>query len=161
LGDIGTGLGSIALASLLRGSNVLAEGAANPEFNGGLHHRARVKRVIQLFMNGGASQCDLFDFKPALAKLDGKPFDPGPGKRVEASVSTPGAVMKSPFDWAQHGQCGRWVSSALAHTAKLVDDMAFLMAMTSKSNVHGPAAYLQNSGFVLPGFPCMGAWISY
>jgi Protein of unknown function (DUF1501) len=69
--------------------------------------------------------------------------------------------MKSPFIWAQHGQCGRWVSSALPHTAKIVDDLAFLMAMNSKSNVHGPAAYLQNTGFVLPGFPCMGAWISY
>jgi hypothetical protein len=80
---------------------------------------------------------------------------------VEASISTPGAVMKSPFEWAQHGQCGRWVSSALPHLARHVDDMAFLMAMQSKSNVHGPAAYLQTSGFLLPGFPCAGAWISY
>jgi hypothetical protein len=156
-----SGLGGIALASLLGGDRALADAAPNPEFNGGLHHRARVKRVVQLFMNGGASQCDLFDRKPKLAELHGKRFDPGAGRRVEASVSTPGAVMKSPFTWAQHGRCGRWVSSALPHTAKIVDDLAFLMAMTSNSNVHGPAAYLQNSGFALPGFPCLGAWVSY
>jgi hypothetical protein len=161
LGDIASGLGGIALASLLGEGRALAGSAPNPEFNGGLHHRARVKRVIQLFMTGGASQCDLFDYKPKLVEQHGRPFDPGAGLRVEASVSTPGAVMKSPFTWARHGQCGRWVSSALPHTAKTVDDLAFLMAMTSSSNVHGPAAYLQNSGFVLPGFPCLGAWVSY
>jgi hypothetical protein len=70
-------------------------------------------------------------------------------------------IMKSPFEWARHGQSGRWVSSALPHLAQCVDEMAFLMAMTSKSNVHGPAAYLQTAGFPIPGFPCMGAWISY
>jgi hypothetical protein len=159
--DLGSGLSSIALASLLNRTEALADARPTPDFNGGLHHRARAKRVIQLFMNGGASQCDLFDYKPTLTRLHGQPFDPGAGQRVEASVSTPGAVMKSPFAWSQHGQCGRWVSSALPHTAKIVDDLAFLMAMTSASNVHGPAAYLQNTGFVLPGFPCMGAWISY
>src|SRR5678815_5829408 len=68
---------------------------------------------------------------------------------------------KSPFEFARHGQCGRWVSSALPHLSRHVDDMAFLMAMQSKSNVHGPASYLQTSGFVLPGFPCAGAWISH
>ena len=69
-------------------------------------------------MNGGASQCDLFDYKPMLVKQHGQPFDPGPGKKVEASVSTPGAVMKSPFTWAQHGQSGRWVSSSIAAHGK-------------------------------------------
>jgi len=85
----------------------------------------------------------------------------GEGVRVEATVSVPGNLMKSPFAWAQHGQCGRWVSSALPHLAQHVDDMAFLMAMQSVSNVHGPASYLQTSGFLLPGFPCAGAWVSY
>ena len=158
--DLARGLGGVAVASLLGRERMLAD-APRAEFNGGLHHKARVKRVIQLFMNGGASQCDLFDFKPALYRLHGKAFDPGEGRRVEASISTPGAVMKSPFTWKQYGQSGRWVSSALPQTAKVVDDLTFLMAMTSASNVHGPASYLQNSGFALPGFPCMGAWISY
>ena len=152
LGSLTTGLGGIALASLLQ-RDAFAHSL--------LHHAPKAKRVIQLFMNGGASQCDLFDYKPQLIARHGQAFDPGTGERVEASISTPGAVMKSPFTWAQHGQCGRWVSSALPHLAKHVDDMAFLMAMQSKSNVHGPAAYLQTSGFVLPGFPCAGAWVSY
>lgn len=152
LGRLSTGLGGIALGMLARPAR--AE-TALPQF------RPKAKRIIQLFMNGGASQCDLFDYKPALIARHGQRFDPGNGQRVEASISTPGAVMKSPFEWAQHGQCGRWVSSALPHLARHVDDLAFLMAMQSSSNVHGPAAYLQTTGFLLPGFPCAGAWISY
>jgi hypothetical protein len=151
LGTLSTGLGGIALTSLMQ-HEVFA--AARP------HHLPRAKRVIQLFMTGGASQCDLFDYKPLLIARHGQKFDPGTGQRVEASISVPGALMKSPFEWAQHGQCGRWVSSALPELAKHVDDMAFLMAMQSASNVHGPASYLQTSGFLLPGFPCAGAWIS-
>lgn len=69
--------------------------------------------------------------------------------------------MKSPFSFAQYGESGRWVSSVFPEQAKLVDEMAFLMAMTTKTNVHGPGTYMMNSGFLLPGFPCMGAWISY
>jgi hypothetical protein len=69
--------------------------------------------------------------------------------------------MKSPFTFQQYGQSGRWVSSVFPEQAKLVDDMAFLMAMTTKTNVHGPGSYMMNTGFLLPGFPCMGAWISY
>ncbi|HEX4589624.1 MAG TPA: DUF1501 domain-containing protein, partial [Gemmataceae bacterium] len=77
------------------------------------------------------------------------------------ATGLPGPLMKSPFAWKQHGQCGRWVTDVFPHTAKCVDDLAFLMAMTSKTNVHGPGSYLQNTGFVLPGFPCVGAWIGY
>jgi uncharacterized protein (DUF1501 family) len=69
--------------------------------------------------------------------------------------------MKSPFEFKQYGQCGRWVSSVFPYMAECVDDMAFLLGMASKTNVHGPASYLQNTGFVTPGFPCMGAWLSY
>jgi hypothetical protein len=157
----GGGLGGIAMAHLIGAEGLLAETAqkARPEFNGGLHHRAKVKRVVQLFMNGGASQVDSFDYKPELIKRSGQKFDPG--EKVEASQSEPGNLMKSPFDWKQHGECGRWVSSALPHIATCVDDLAFLMAMTSKTNVHGPGVYMQNTGFLTPGFPCMGAWISY
>ena len=155
LGHMATGLGSIALASLLGRERAGAEEGGAP------HPPAKVKRVIQLFMTGGASQCDLFDYKPQLISRHGEKFDPGTGERVEASISVPGAVMKSPFSWAQHGQSGRWVSSAFPQLAKQVDDIAFLMAMQSKSNVHGPASYLQTSGFLLPGFPCLGSWLSY
>ena len=69
--------------------------------------------------------------------------------------------MRPPFEIRRHGACGRWVSSLLPHTARHVDELAFLMAMTSRTNVHGPASYLMNTGFLLPGFPSMGAWVSY
>ena len=133
-----------------------------PDLNGGLHHRAKVKRVVQLFMNGGASPMDTFDYKPQLEKLHGKTFDPGGNVKLESVTGSPGfKVLKSPFEFKQHGQCGRWVSSVFPHLAGCVDDLAFLMSMSSKTNVHGPASYMQNTGFILPGFPCMGAWLSY
>ena len=69
--------------------------------------------------------------------------------------------MKSPWEWKQYGQCGKWISDLVPHLAGCVDDMAFLHSMVSKSNVHGPATFMQNTGFVLPGFPSMGAWVSY
>ena len=156
----GGGLGGIALAQLLGESGLLAQTPSpRPEFNGGLHHRARAKRVVQLFMSGAASQCDTFDYKPLLIERSGQKWDPG--EKVELFQSVPGAVMKSPWDWKQYGQSGKWVSSLLPHLAGCVDDMAFLPAMIAKSNVHGPATFMQNSGFVLPGFPSMGAWVSY
>jgi hypothetical protein len=157
---IGGGFGALAISDLL-GRDVLA-GAGfepKPEYNGGLHHRARVKRIIQLFMNGGASPMDTFDFKPELARLHGQMI--GPKEKPEGFTADVGAVLKSPFEFKQYGESGRWVSSVFPHQAQCVDDLAFLMAMTTKTNVHGPASYMMNTGFVLPGFPCMGAWISY
>jgi hypothetical protein len=162
LWKLGGGFGGIALTHLLVQAELLAGTGpyrSRPELNGGIHHPAKAKRIVQLFMNGGASQCDTFDYKPELIRRHGEKFDPG--TRVEATTSSPGNLMKSPWEWRRHGQCGRWVSSALPHIAECVDDLAFLMAMASKTNVHGPATYMQNTGFVLPGFPCMGAWVSY
>lgn len=124
-----------------------------------LTHQPRVKRVIQLFMNGGVSQMDTFDYKPELARSHGKKL--GPKERPEGQTGDPGAVMKCPFPFEQYGKCGRWVSSMFPHMAKHVDDLAFLMAMTSKTNVHGPGSYMMNTGFLLPGFPCLGSWVSY
>lgn len=152
------GLGSLALSFLL-GHEPLR--AAERRADGGLHHAPKAKRIIQLFMNGGASQMDLFDYKPKLQAQHGQTFDPGVKERVEAATSEPGKVLGCPFAFKQHGQCGRWVSDQLPHTAQLVDEMAFLMAMTSRTNVHGPASYLMNTGFLLPGFPALGAWVSY
>lgn len=127
-----------------------------------LHYAPKAKRVIQLFMNGGVSQMDTFDPKPRLAELNGTGFDPGAGQIVESVTKSPGfKVLKSPFEFKQHGECGRWVSSVFPHMAGVVDDLAFLMSMTSTTNVHGLGSYMQNTGFTQPGFPCMGAWISY
>jgi hypothetical protein len=153
LWNYGGGLGGIALAGLLGESGLLAEAPS------GLHHPAKAKRVIQLFMSGAASQCDTFDYKPKLIEKNGQQFDPG-GK-VELFQSSAGAVMKSPWEWKQHGNSGKWVSSLVPHLATCVDDMTFVHSMISKSNVHGPATFMQNTGFVLPGFPAMGAWVSY
>ena len=159
---LGGGLGGIALASMLGQERLLAgsEGSgARPDWNGGLHHPAKVRRVIQLFMNGGVSQMDTFDYKPELARRHGQEFQPG--AHFEAPTSAPGKLMKCPFPFRQQGESGRWVSSVFPHLATCVDDLAFLSAMASKTNVHGPASYMMNTGFLLPGFPCMGAWISY
>jgi hypothetical protein len=155
LWHLGGGLGGIALAQMLGASE------ARADLNGGLHHRAKARRVIQLFMNGGASQMDTFDHKPILTKLHGQRFDPGAGVAVAAVTSVPGNVLKCPFEFKQHGQCGRWVSSVFPHVARHVDDIAFVFGLASKTNVHGPASYMMNTGFTLPGFPCLGAWLSY
>jgi hypothetical protein len=156
----GGGLGGVAVSQLLGQQLLLAESfSGKKEFNGGIHHPAKAKRVVQLFMSGAASQCDTFDYKPELIKRHGEKFDPG-GK-VELFQSNPGACMKSPWDWKQYGQCGKWISDLVPHLATCVDDIAFIHSMVAKSNVHGPATFMQNTGFVLPGFPSMGAWVSY
>jgi len=155
----GGGLGGIALACLLGEEGALAAPRAPGQRAPLPHHPPRARRVVQLFMSGAASQLDTFDYKPALIRRHGEKFDPG--GRVELFQSQPENVMKSPWEWRQHGQSGRWVSSLLPNLARCVDDMAFLYAMVSKSNVHGPATFMQNTGFVLPGFPSMGAWVSY
>src|SRR5215510_14239907 len=111
----GGGLGGIALAQLLAEDGLLGALSPKTDLNGGLHHRAKAKRVVQLFMSGAASQVDTFDYKPLLIKRHGQKFDPG-GK-VELFQSSPGACMKSPWGWRQRGKCGKWVSDLLPHLA--------------------------------------------
>jgi hypothetical protein len=161
LWNLGGGLGGIALAHLLGDEGLLADdrGAPLNELAPRAHHPAKAARVVQFFMSGAASQCDLYDYKPQLIKQHGKPFDPG--EKVELFQSNPGDCMQSPWDWKQYGGCGKWMSDLVPHLATCVDEMAFIHSMVSKSNVHGPATFMQNTGFVLPGFPSMGAWISY
>ena len=142
--------------------------AGNPFWNLGLeyllsgkpaHHRASAKRVVQIFLSGAASSVDLYDYKPMLEQRRGQAFDPG-GK-LELFQSQPGVVMPSAWGFERAGQSGRWISKILPHLSQCVDDMAFVYSMTSKSNVHGPATFLQTTGFVQPGFPSMGAWIAH
>jgi hypothetical protein len=174
LWNVGGGLAGVAASYLLAHDARAASPVGRPDplagswparpgplRTNGLHHPAKVKRVVQLFMNGGASPMDTFDYKPLLAKQHGQKFDPGGGQLVESVTGSVGTVMKSPFEFKQHGQCGRWVSSVFPHTATCVDDLTFVMSMASKTNVHGLASYMQNTGFMLPGFPAMGAWVSY
>jgi hypothetical protein len=158
LRNSGGGFGMLALAGLIA-TESQADETVRAERHEILHHPAKVKRVIQLFMNGGASPMDTFDYKPELERLHGQML--GPKEKPEGFTAPAGAVMKSPFTFARYGETGRWVSSVFPHQAKIIDEPAFLMAMTTKTNVHGPASYMMNTGFMLPGFPCFGAWISY
>jgi len=152
----GGGLGGIALAHLLNQQGLLAD-TRTPR--PAPHHPPKAKRVVQLFMSGAASQVDTFDYKPLLAKKNGQKWDPG--EKVELFQSDPGHTMASPWKFRQYGQCGKWVSDLVPHIGACADDIAFVHSMVSKSNVHGPATFMQNSGFILPGFPAMGAWVSY
>ena len=159
LARCGAGLGSLALADLLGRQGLLAADP-NPLAAKKSHFAAKAKAVIWIFVNGGHSQVDTWDYKPELAKLDGKPL-PNFDKTTGFFPGQVGPLMKSPFAWKQHGQCGRWVTDVFPHLAGHVDNLAFLMALASKSSVHGPAAYLQTTGFVTPGFPAAGAWVGY
>ena len=158
LWNSGAGFGGFALAHLL-GREAQSAPKGRPEFNGGLHHPAKAKRVVQLFMSGAASQFDTFDYKPLLNSKAGQPWDPG--EKVELFQSNPGVVMPSPWAFRQHGHCGKWVSNLFPLTATCADDIAFVSSMISKSNIHGPATFMQNTGFILPGYPSAGGWVSY
>jgi hypothetical protein len=150
------GLGSVAMLSLLQKEGIAADSSAATTDRG---RRGRVQRVVQLFMSGAASQCDTFDYKPRLLREHGNAWDPG--ERVELFQSNPGTTLRSPWPWRQYGQCGKWINDCVAPLGRCVDDIAFVHNMTSKSNVHGPATFMQATGFVLPGFPSVGAWVSY
>ncbi|MFN7625751.1 MAG: DUF1501 domain-containing protein, partial [Pirellula sp.] len=129
-------IGLLALTSLLgREAIAFDDSRANRSVggelpirdDGGLHHAPKVKRVIQLFMNGGASPMDTFDYKPALEKHHGESL--GPKEKPEGFTAPAGAVMKSPFSFKQYGQSGRWVSEVFPHQALWVDKMSFIMSM--------------------------------
>ncbi len=159
----GGGLGGIALASLLNTDGLLAAGNRLGHGllreQGGLHRPPRAKRVVQLFMSGAASAVDLFDYKKRLYDEDGKPWDPG--EKVELFQSSPGATKAPPWAFTRHGQCGKMLGECVAPLGGCVDEMAFIHNMVSKSNIHGPATFMQATGFTMPGFPSAGAWVSY
>lgn len=151
LEQLGGGLGSLALSAILGRDKQLRHGLCQ--------HAPKAKRVVQLFMSGAASQVDTFDYKPLLIKRNGQAFDPG--GEVELFQSTAGACMQSPWKWRQYGECGKHMSDLVPELGGCVDDIAFLHSMTARSNVHGPATFQQATGFVRPGFPSAGAWVSY
>ncbi|MCA9036778.1 MAG: DUF1501 domain-containing protein, partial [Planctomycetaceae bacterium] len=124
-----------------------------------LHHPAKAKRVIQLFMAGAASHIDLWDYKPQLEQHHGKPSDFG--EHVEAFQNGLGPWMKSPFPFRPYGGCGKFLSDAVAPLGDCVDDIAFIHNLVGKTGVHSQATYLQATGFDRPGFPSVGAWVSY
>ena len=154
----GGGLGGIALAALLGDEGLLA-GTTGGVLGGVLHHPARARRVVQLFMAGAASHIDLWDYKPWLEKHDGEKSDFG--EKVEAFQDGLGPWMKSPWTFRPYGQSGKLISDAVRPLGGCVDDIAFIHNMVGKTGVHSQATYLQATGFDRPGFPGAGAWVSY
>ncbi len=155
LSQTGNGFGSLALAAILHHDSQAADSAAlqTP------HHRPRIKRVVQLFMAGAASHIDLWDHKPLLEKKHGEASDFG--EHVETFQNGLGPWMKSPFRFAPYGASGKMLSDVVAPLGECVDDIAFIHNMVGKTGVHSQATYLQATGFQRPGFPGMGAWVSY
>jgi len=152
----GGGLGGIALAAMLRQDGLLA---SEPGVVDSAHVRPRAKRVVQLFMGGAASHLDTFDYKPALIKHHGEKSDFG--EHVEAFQNGLGPWMKSPWDFAPYGQCGKMISEPASALGAVADNMAFIHNVVGKTGVHSQATYLQATGFQRPGFPGMGNWVSY
>ena len=155
----GGGLGGIALASLLGTDGALAGSQPSTSHAQLPHHRPRARRVIQMFMAGAASHIDLFDHKPELVKRDGQKSDFG--EHVEAFQDGLGPWMKPLWNFKPYGQCGKLLSDVVADLGAVADDMAFVHNLVGKTGVHSQATYLQATGFQLPGFPGMGAWVSY
>jgi hypothetical protein len=124
------------------------------------HIPPKARSVIHLFMNGGPSQMDLFDPKPLLDKQHGRAYFAKIAGEVENPASA-GALMRSPFRFARHGQCGMWVSDALPHLAKEVDSIALIRSMHTTNLTHEPAVYMIHSGKEGPGRPALGSWVVY
>jgi len=160
----GGGAGLLALATLCRDSGLLLPNAlaaaTDPLAPHPSHFPAKAKSVIWLFMNGGPSQVDTWDYKPVLAQRDGQEL-PGFDKQTGFFTEAVGPLMKSPFQWAQQGQSGTWASDLFPHMSRHVDKMAFIHSCFTQSNNHSPALFMINTGSTRMGFPCVGSWTTY
>ncbi|MCB1019365.1 MAG: DUF1501 domain-containing protein [Acidobacteria bacterium] len=166
-GRTATGIGAAALSQLL-GRDLQAKQGGAAELGGlpGLPHFApKAKRVIYLFMSGGPSQMETFDYKPRLVDVAGKnlPESIRGGQRLTGMTSTQKSfpVVPSKFSFAQHGQTGTWVSELLPHTAKIVDELCFIRSMHTEAINHDPAVTFFQTGSQIAGRPSMGAWATY
>jgi Protein of unknown function (DUF1501) len=172
----GCGFGLLGLSALLREEGLLAAPAAataeDESGNRGLHplaprqpqFPARATRVIWIFINGGPSHVDTWDYKPALEKWHGKSireFAPDFKDTTGFFKNAVGALMKSPFEFTPRGACGKRVSSIFKHLGEHVDRMAFIHSGFTESNNHSPALFAMNTGLPRMGYPCVGAWATY
>jgi hypothetical protein len=170
----GGGFGLIGLAGLLhqegllesqaRAGDGLGSRALNPMAPRPSHFPGRAKRVIWIFINGGPSQVDTWDYKPALARWDGKSmreFDATFKDTTGFFKNQVGGLMKSPFKFAPQGQSGKMVSELFPHLGRHVDKMAFIHSAYTESNNHSPALFMMNTGLPRMGFPCVGSWVTY
>src|SRR4051812_1093365 len=163
----GLGLGSIALASLLGGQKVLGADApklVNPMEPHAPHFAPRARNVIFLFMAGGPSQLELFDYKPKLIELNGQPIPQSmiEGKRFAFMGSSHGTkLLGTRRKFTQHGKNGTWVSELFPHTATIVDDISLVKSCQATLFNHAPAKLFMNTGSGQFGRPSMGAWVTY
>ncbi len=163
---MGAGFGMLSLAALLGESIAKAEpgpglGPGSEALGGWMLNNAtfkpKAKRVIFLFMNGGMSPIDSFDYKPALAKYNGQPM-PGGILSHERQV---GGLMQSPFAFKKHGQSGAEISEIWPHLAECADDICFVKSVFTEIPNHEPALRMMNTGANIPGRPAMGSWLTY
>jgi len=159
LSRLGSGIGAIGLAGVLDQARAQAAPAAVSPLLPKLPHFApRAKRVIQLFMPGGPSQVDTFDYKPLLAKHAGERPALVDRKTLR---NTKNGLMPSPFSFKPHGQCGKWVSDIFPHVGQCVDDISFIHSMHTDIPEHAGAMMMMNVGALQPNRPSLGAWMVY
>jgi hypothetical protein len=164
----GSGCGLLALAAMFDQQGLLSAAADAAGISLGLNPMAprpgnfpsKAKSVIWLFMNGGQSQVDTWDYKPELEKRDGTELA-GFDKNTGFFTDQVGPLMKSPFKFTQRGQSGAWVSEIFPKLGEHVDRMAFIHSCFTKTNNHSPALFEINTGFSRMGFPCVGSWVTY
>jgi len=157
LGECGVGLGKIALASLLTQETARAQDRIPAP-----HFKGKAKAVIHLFMSGAPSHLDLFDYKPKLKELEGKPLPPSViGTQRFAFIRPDAGVLAPRFKFARHGKTGAELSEMLPHLAKVVDDLCIIRSVRTDQFNHAPAQIFFNTGFSQPGRPSMGSWVTY
>ncbi len=158
----GAGFGALALSDLVARTQSSAAGPDNSPHNPLSSHvghfPARAKRVIFLFMHGGPSHVDTFDYKPQLEKLDGQPL---PIEKPRIQFAQTGNLLRSPWKFRQYGECGAWVSDLFPHVGSCVDDITFIKSIHGSNEAHGGALLKINTGSDTFVRPSMGAWISY
>jgi hypothetical protein len=167
LWQTGAGFAGTALAAMLSEDGFLARQAVAADgvtpFAGQAtkqpHHSPKAKNVIFLFMYGGPSHIDTFDYKPKMTGMDGKTVDVKTFGR--GGHKNQGRIVEPRWKFKQSGECGHWVSELFPHLAECVDDIAFLHSMTADSPIHGSAMLMMNSGRILSGSPCLGSWVNY
>jgi hypothetical protein len=164
----GTGLGAVALTTLLAEQRLLAEAQrpwrpdwspVRPHAPRPPHFAPRAKNILVIFCSGACAHLETWDHKPELFKRDGQPL-PGADKLITFQGEN-GNLAKPHWPFRPRGQSGKVISDLLPQLAALADDLCFIHSMTAKSNTHGPAENQMSTGFTLDGFPGMGAWVSY
>jgi hypothetical protein len=153
----------MALAGLLADEARATTGDINPLAVKPQHFPRKAKYCIFMFMAGGVSQLDTFDYKPSLQKYAGQrlPKVPGLSGEIEGFLSSPHRAIPSPFEFKRYGQSGRWLSSLLPNLGECVDDLAFVYGIMVDNNNHGPATMHVNTGSRFQGSPSVGSWVTY